>query len=61
MKVKLFGKINLNKKGLEVLDLEPEINEWLKKNPDIKIISIKQSAAGGTMIATKLFVSVWYE
>ena len=61
MKTKLFGKINTGKKGLDVLELETEINEWLDKNPDIKIFSIKQSSNGGSMQNTKLFFSVWYE
>ena len=61
MKVKFFGKINMNKKGLTVMDLEPEINAWLAENPDIKIVDIKQSVGGGTMIVTKLFCSIWYD
>jgi len=61
MKVKLFGKINTDKKGLIVLKLEDEINSWLEKNPDIKITDIKQSSNGGSMQNTKLFFSIWYE
>ena len=61
MKTKLFGKINTEKKRLNVLDLEDEINSWLEKNPDIKIIDIKQSSNGGSMYHTKLFFSIWYE
>jgi hypothetical protein len=61
MKMKLFGKINTNKKGLDVLDLENDINSWLNENPDIKIIDIKQSSNGGSMQNTKLFFSIWYE
>ena len=61
MKVKLFGKINTDKKGLNVLELEDEINSWLGKNPDIKITDIKQSSNGGSMQNTKLFFSIWYE
>jgi hypothetical protein len=61
MKTKLFGKINTDKKGLDVLTLEAEINTWLANNPDIKIISIKQSSNGGSMQNTKLFFSIWYE
>ena len=61
MKMKLFGRINSSKKGLNVLELENEVNDWLEKNPDIKIIRIAQSSNGGSMQNTKLFFSVWYE
>ena len=61
MKMRLFGKINTSKKGLNVLDLESEINEWLEKHPDIKIINTIQSSNGGSLNNTKLFISVWYE
>lgn len=60
MKMKLFGKEN-SKKGLIVLGLQEEINNWLDKHPSIKIIDIKQSASGGSLHVTKLFISVWYE
>jgi len=61
MKTKLFGKINMSKKGLDVLELEGEINAWLEKNPDINVVDIKQSSNGGSMQNTKLFFSIWYE
>jgi len=60
VKIKLFGKEN-SKKGLLVLDLEEEINKWLAEHPNIKIVNIKQSASGGSLHVTKLFISVWYE
>ena len=58
--MKLFGKEN-SKKGLMVLELEKEINNWLAEHPSIKIVNIKQSASGGSLHVTKLFISVWYE
>ena len=61
MKVKVFGKINTSKKGLDVLELEDDINIWLKENPNIKIIDIRQSSNGGSMQNTKLIFSIWYE
>jgi hypothetical protein len=61
MKMKLFGRINTDKKGLNVLELEGEINAWLEKNPDIKVINVEQSSNGGSMQNTKLFFSIWYE
>jgi len=61
MKMKLFGRINTSKKGLNVLELENDINTWLEENPNIKIIDIKQSSNGGSMQNTKLIFSIWYE
>ena len=58
--MKLFGKEN-SKKGLDVLDLEKEINNWLEEHPSIKIVKIRQSSNGGSLHVTKLFISVWYE
>lgn len=60
MKMKLFGREN-SKHGLEVLDLEKDVNEWLGQNPNIKIMDIRQSSNGGSWATSKLFVSVWYE
>lgn len=62
MKVKLFARDNMmGKKGKGQFDLENDINDWLEKNSSIKVISIKQSACGGSFDKPKLFVSVWYE
>jgi len=60
MNMKLFGK-EAKKHGLEVLDLEKDVNSWLEQNPKIRIIDIKQSSNGGSWATTKLFISVWYE
>ncbi|MHC4116727.1 MAG: hypothetical protein ACYSWO_04385 [Planctomycetota bacterium] len=57
MKMKLFGKEGSKK----VLGLEEEVNSWLDQHPNIKIIDIRQSASGGSMADTKLYISVWYE
>jgi len=56
MKMKLFGRIITSKKGLNVLELENDINTWLEENPNIK-----QSFNGGSMQNTKLIFSIWYE
>ena len=61
MKVKLFAKKDSFFARRKNLDLENEINEWLKKNPSIKVIEIKQSASGGSMEPATWLVSVWYE
>ena len=57
MKMKLFGKEG----SKEVLGLEEEVNTWLVQHPKIKIIDIRQSASGGSLQDTKLYISVWYE
>ena len=55
--MKLFGKEG----SKEVLGLEEEVNAWLVQHPKIKIIDIRQSASGGSLQDTKLYISVWYE
>jgi hypothetical protein len=57
MKMKLFGKEGSKK----ALGLEEEVNAWLDQHPNIKIIDIRQSASGGSLADTKLYISVWYE
>lgn len=57
MKMKLFGEEGSKK----VFELEEEVNAWLEQHPDIKIIDIRQSASGGSLHETKLYISVWYE
>ena len=57
MKMKLFGKEGSKK----IFELEEEVNSWLEQNPKIKIIDIRQSASGGSLHDTKLYISVWYE
>jgi hypothetical protein len=37
------------------------MNEWLKMNPNVKIVEIKQTASGGSFGATLWWISVWYE
>ena len=55
--MKLFGKEGSKK----ILGLEEEVNAWLGQQSNIKIIDIRQSASGGSMADTKLYISVWYE
>jgi len=57
MKMKLFGKEGSKK----VLGLEEEVSTWLEQHPKIKIVDIRQSASGGSLHDTKLYISVWYE
>ncbi len=57
MKMKLFGKSG----SKQISGLEEEVNTWLARHPDIKIIEIKQSASGGSLHETLLHISVWYE
>jgi hypothetical protein len=55
--MKLFGKEG----SKEALKLEEEVNAWLAQHPRIKIIDTKQSASGGSLHDTKLYISIWYE
>jgi hypothetical protein len=55
--MKLFGREG----SKEALELEDEVNAWLKQHPGIKIIDIRQCASGGSLQDTKLYISVWYE
>jgi hypothetical protein len=57
MRMKLFGKEGSKK----VLGLEEVVNNWLEQHPRIKIVDIRQSASGGSLQDTKLYISVWYE
>jgi hypothetical protein len=57
VKIKLFGKEG----SKEALGLEDEVNAWLAKHPQIKIVEIKQSASGGSLQDIKRYISVWYE
>lgn len=62
MKVKIFESntnFKLDRRSLD--DLENQVAEWLKENASIKIVDIKQSAAGGSSGPMQLFISIWYE
>ncbi len=69
MKLKLFVKANpLARKGENRRVIEDEINDWLARHPNIRIVDIQQSASGGgggagTMyaIGSALYMTVWYE
>ena len=41
--------------------LEDRVNRWLKDNPEIRVVYVKQSAAGGSWGPIQLFISLWYE
>jgi hypothetical protein len=57
MKMKLFGQEGSKK----AMGLEDEVNAWLVQHQGIKIIDVRQSASGGSLADTKLYISVWYE
>lgn len=57
MKMKMFGKEDSKK----ILEMEDEVNQWLTQNPNIEVIDIRQSAAGGSMANTKVYITIWYE
>lgn len=54
------GFINRIRRNM-IEGLEDQLNRWLKDNPDIKVVEIKQSAAGGSWGPIQLLVSIWYE
>jgi len=57
VKMKMFGKEG----SKEVAGLENEVNAWLGQNPHIKVTNITQSASGGSLHDTKLYIVIWYE
>ncbi len=59
MKVKVFSNYLLRRKSLD--QLEDEMNRWLADNPAVKVVEIKQSAAGGGLGPGQLLISVWFE
>jgi hypothetical protein len=67
MKVKIFDAATKRGSFVSRIDraaldqLQAQIDQWLKDNPGIKVIHIKQSSAGGSWGPIQLFMSVWYE
>jgi hypothetical protein len=61
MKVKLFWGNNPLGVRKAVSVLEDQINAWLRENPRIKFLDIKQTASGGGFWPTQWFMSIWYE
>jgi len=57
MKIKMYGK----ESSEHELGLEDEVNALFEQHPNIKIFDIRQSASGGSMADTNLYISVWYE
>ena len=61
MKVKLFWGNNPLGVRKAVSVLEDQINAWLRENPRIKVLDIKQLASGGIFAPTLWLISIWYE
>jgi hypothetical protein len=66
MKVKVFeahgSGLAYNRVSQPMLDsIEDQVNRWLSDNREIKIVEIKQTAAGGSWGPIQLIVSIWYE
>jgi len=40
---------------------EDQINAWLRGNPRIKVLDIKQLASGGFFVPLLWLISIWYE
>jgi hypothetical protein len=68
MRVKLFWKYNplgpsgwFSHTGRNAQALEDEINEWLRNQPAVKVVEIKQSATDSSTGQALWLISVWYE
>jgi hypothetical protein len=63
MNVKLFCGIvpMVGRKGATASVFEDQINAWLRENPRIKVLDIKQLASGGIFAPTLWLISIWYE
>jgi hypothetical protein len=59
MRAKLFRTVHLSAKNAQ--DSENEMNDWLRQNPEIRVVDIKQSATGSTFAGFFWLISVWYE
>ena len=44
-----------------VAALEQAVNGWLTENPAVRVVTVHQSATGGSMNHATLLISVWYE
>jgi hypothetical protein len=61
MNVKLFWSNNPIGVRKAVSVFEDQINAWLRENPRIKVIDIKQFASAGIISQSQWFISIWYE
>jgi hypothetical protein len=63
MNVKLFWGNNPIGwlKGANASVFEDQINAWLRENPRIKVLDIKQAAIGGGFFPAQWLISIWYE
>ena len=59
MNVKVFSSYLLSRKSLD--KLEDQVNRWLKDNPEVKVMEIKQTVVGGGLGPSQLLISIWYE
>jgi len=49
------------RQGQNARKWEDEVNAWLGQNPQARISFVKQTAAGGSFLASQALISVWYE
>jgi hypothetical protein len=71
MSVKLFwkneplkpgsGLLRMGRTGGHAVELEQEINQWLARHPNIRVVEIKQSASGGSFADSLWLILIWYE
>jgi hypothetical protein len=48
-------------KGANARALEDQINAWLRENPRIKVLDIKQTASGGSFGPSLWLISIWHK
>ena len=65
MQLKIFNAYSsgfINRINQNMLDsIQDQVNRWLKDNPEVSVVDVKQSAAGGSWGPIQLMISVWYE
>ena len=59
MQVKVFHATGLRRKGLD--RLEDQVNGWLKDNPKVEVVEIKQMTVGSFGPGNQLVISILYE
>ena len=65
MQIEMFDAYSsgfINRINRNMMDsVEDQVNRWLDSNPDVRVVEVKQSAAGGSWGPIQLLISVWYE
>ena len=46
---------------LEQAEIESTVSDWLSRNPDITVVTIKHDSVASFWYPTQLFVSIYYQ